>query len=131
MRKTYLEVDLDIFKENINKIKEFVKNKEIMAVIKANAYGTYINKRLDIVNMFNVVAVALIDEAIELRKIGYNKEIFVLNQPDIHELDLIKEYDITIGLSDELFLDEMLKINKEYKVHLEIETGMNRILWKL
>lgn len=66
-----------------------------MPVIKANAYGTYINKRIDILDKFNIVAVDLIYEAIELRKHGYKKEIFVLNQPDIHEIELIDKYDIT------------------------------------
>ena len=86
MRKTFLEVDLNKFKNNINKIKEYVKEKEIMPVVKANGYGTHINKRLDILNMFNIVAVALVDEAIELRDLGYTKEIFVLNQPNTHEI---------------------------------------------
>lgn len=126
MRKTFLEVDLKEFKNNIKKIKEYIGEKEIMPVVKAHAYGTYINKRLDILNMFNIVAVALVDEAIELREIGYQKEIFVLNQPDIHEIDLIDKYQITVGLSDEEFLDKMIETNRDYKIHLEIETGMNR-----
>lgn len=126
MRKTFLEVDLNKFTNNIKKIKKYIKNKEIMPVIKANGYGTYINKRLDILNLFNIVAVALVDEAIELRTLGYNKEIFVLNQPDIHEIELIDKYNITIGLSDFTFLNEMIKYNKEFNIHLEIETGMNR-----
>ena len=29
-----------------------------------------INKRLDVINKFNIVAVALVDEAVELRKLG-------------------------------------------------------------
>ena len=126
MRKTFLEVDLNKFKNNINKIKEYVKEKEIMPVVKANGYGTHINKRLDILNMFNIVAVALVDEAIELRDLGYTKEIFVLNQPDIHEIELIDKYNITVGLSDYTFLEEMIKYDKEFNIHLEIETGMNR-----
>lgn len=126
MRKTYLEVNLREFENNIEKIKKYVGKKEIMPVIKANAYGTYINKRLDMLDKFNIVAVALVDEAIELRKLGYKKEIFVLNQPDIHEIELIDKYDITVGLSDEESLDTMIVHNKEFKIHLEIETGMNR-----
>ena len=116
MRKTFLEVDLKEFKNNIKKIKEYIGEKEIMPVVKAHAYGTYINKRLDILNMFNIVAVALVDEAIELRELGYQKEIFVLNQPDIHEIDLIDKYQITVGLSDEEFLDKMIETNRDYKI---------------
>ncbi len=125
MRTTIMEVDTNRFNKNISLIKEYIGNKKIMPIIKANAYGTYINKRIDIINEFDIVAVAIVDEAIELRKLGYTKEIFVLNQPSIDELQEIINYNITIGLSSEEFLDN-IDINTKMKVHLEIETGMNR-----
>lgn len=126
MRTTIMEVNIKKFNENIDKIKKYVGNKKIMPVIKANAYGTYINKRLDVVNRFDIVAVAFVDEGVELRKIGYKKEIFVLNQPDVSEIPRILKYDITIGLSSEEFLKNVLNLDSKIKVHLEIETGMNR-----
>ena len=128
MKNTILEVNTKKFINNINKIQEYVGNKTIMPVIKANGYGTYINKKLDIINHFNIVAVAEVQEAIELRKLGYLKEIFVLNQPSIEEIEDIYKYHITIGLSEIEFLKQ---INLPIKVHLEIETGMNRTGIKL
>ena len=126
MRPTIMEVDIQKFNMNIDKIKKYVGNKKLMPVIKANAYGTYINKNIEVINKFDIVAVAIVDEAIELRKLGYKKEIFILNQPYIEEIETIIKYDITIGISDNLFLEEILKVNEKIKVHLEIETGMNR-----
>ena len=126
MRTAVMEIDISRFKENIKMIKKYVGNKKIMPVIKANAYGTYINKRLDIINEFDIVAVAFVSEAIELRKSGYKKEIFVLNQPDINEVEEILKYDIIIGLSSVEFLKQLSDIKHAMKVHLEIETGMNR-----
>lgn len=128
MKNTILEVNTKKFINNINKIQKYVGNKTIMPVIKANGYGTYINKKLDIINHFNIVAVAEVQEAIELRKLGYSKEIFVLNQPSIEEIEDIYKYQITIGLSEIEFLKQ---INLPIKVHLEIETGMNRTGIKL
>ena len=126
-RPSIMEIDLNAFKHNIKEIRNYIgDSKEIMPIITANAYGTHINKRLDIINEFNIVAVAITNEAIELRHLGYNKEIFILNQPYIDELNKIIEYDITIGLSSKEFLNDLIKINKPIKVHLEIETGMNR-----
>jgi len=121
-----MEVDTNKFKNNISKIKKYIGNKEIMPIIKASAYGTYLNTNLDILNMFNIVAVALVDEAVKIRNLGYEKEIFVLNQPYIDDIEDILKYDITIGLSDESFLDYLVKNNIKMNVHLEIETGMNR-----
>jgi len=126
-RPTVMEVDLDAFEYNIMQIQNYVGNDvKIMPVIKANAYGTYINKRIDIIEKFDIVAVAIVDEAIELRKLGYTKEILVLNQPYIDEIEKIVKYKITVGLSSNSFLEALGKINEKVKVHIEIGTGMGR-----
>lgn len=126
-RPTVYEIDLNNFKHNVNKIKEYVgKNVTIMPVIKANAYGTYINKQIDVINEFDIVAVALVDEAVELRKLGYKKEIFVLNQPYKEEIEKIVTNNITIGISSMGFLEEIGNYGKNVKIHIEIGTGMGR-----
>lgn len=126
MRSTRLGVDKNQFLQNVALIQKYVGNKMIMPVIKANGYGTYINKEIDILNHFSIVAVAIVDEGIEIRKIGYKGDIFVLNQPAIEEIPTILDNDLTIGLSDFNFLNHCIHLNKKMKVHLEIETGMNR-----
>ena len=131
MRPTVLEIDKKKFLKNIEKIKKYVGNKEIMPIIKANGYGTYINKDLNLLNKFNIVGVALVSEALELRELGYTKEIFVLNQPGIDEIDDIINNNITIGLSSKEFLKALIKNKRKVCVHLEIETGMNRTGIKL
>ena len=123
MRTTILEIDKNIIINNINKIKEYT-NKEVMPIIKANGYGTHINKDLSFLNNFNIVGVALVQEGVEIRKNGYKEEIFVLNQPDIDEIEDIIKYNLVIGLSSLEFLEKIK--NEKIKVHLEIETGMNR-----
>lgn len=62
MRPTVMEVDTNEFNNNIEKIKNYVENKTLMPVIKANAYGTYINKDIDVINKFNIVAVVFIHQ---------------------------------------------------------------------
>lgn len=127
MRPTIMEVNLENFKYNINSIKSKLSNEtKIMPVIKANAYGTYINTRLEILNEFDIVAVAISDEGKNLRKIGFEKEIFVLNQPDIDEIEDIAQNNLTIGMSSTTFVKELGKRNKNVKVHIEIGTGMGR-----
>ena len=49
MRKTFLEVDIKELRNNIDKIKRYANNKEIMPVIKASGYGTFINTRVDVI----------------------------------------------------------------------------------
>ena len=124
-RTSILEISKSAFKHNIEKIKKYV-NKDIMPIIKANAYGTYINKNLELIKDFNIVGVALISEGIELREIGFKNEIFTLYQPYIEDIDNIIKYDITIGVCDINFIKELTKLNHKVKIHLEIETGMGR-----
>ena len=126
-RPTVMEVDLKAFKHNIDQIKKYVgEDVKLMPVIKANAYGTYINKVNEEINKFDIVAVATVDEAVELRIQGYEKEIFVLNQAYKEEIEKIVKYNITIGISSDSFADELGKINDPVSVHIEIGTGMGR-----
>ena len=135
MRATKMEINLKAYKENMKKIQEYVGNKELMPVIKANGYGTHINMCIDVISEYNIVALAIVDEGKVLRNLGYKNEIFILNQPDIDDIEDIFKYDITIGLSSKEFLNYLkeyiTKTNNKIKVHLEIETGMNRTGIKL
>ena len=123
MSNTILEADVSKFLKNVEKIREFVSGKEIMPVFKANAYGTYLNRRLDILNLFSIIAVAKVEEAVVLRDVGYQKDIFLLNQPSLDEIELIYKYDLIVGVSELSFLSN---VHLPLRVHLEIETGMNR-----
>ena len=54
-RPIVMEIDLKNFHHNMKSIREKIgENITIMPVIKANAYGTYINHRLDILNEFHL-----------------------------------------------------------------------------
>lgn len=127
MRPTVMEVDLNAFLYNINSIKEKVgKDVEIMPVIKANAYGTCINTRLEIIEKFNIVSVATVDEGTFIRRLGYTNDIFVLNQPYIDEINDIIENNLIVGISSNNFLEALGKDGRDVKVHVEIGTGMGR-----
>ena len=67
------------FIDNVNSIQNYVGlDKKIMPVIKANAYGTYINKDLELISQFDIVAVAIVEEALYLRELGYKKAITII-----------------------------------------------------
>ena len=126
-RPAYLEINLNNLQYNINQIQNKVgENVKLMPVIKASGYGTYINRRLDVINQFDIVAVANVDEGVELRELGYEKEIFVLNQPYESEIDKIIKYNITVGISSYGFAEKLGETNKKVKVHVEVGTGMGR-----
>ena len=128
MRPSYMEVDINAFWHNIEEIKKYIGDESItiMPVIKAEGYGTHINRQNEIINQFKIVAVALVDEAVKIRKQGYSNEIFVLNQPDFDEITTIVENNITVGVSDYRFVEGLGEQNKRVKVHIEIDSGMGR-----
>lgn len=130
MRPTILEVNLNVLNNNINEIKKMT-NKEIMPVVKANGYGTHINQNNNFLNKFNIVAVATVYEGLIIRESKYKNKILVLNQPSIDEIENIIEEDLTIGLSSKEFIEECIRRDLSIKIHLEIETGMNRTGIKL
>lgn len=126
-RATVMEINISNFKYNIEQIKNKLgKNINMMPIIKANAYGTYINTRLDLINEFDIVGVAIVDEGVELRKLGYEKEIFVLNQAYKPELEKIIKYNLTVGVSSLDFINAIGKLDEEVKIHIEIGSGMGR-----
>lgn len=126
-RPIVMEVNLKNFQHNMSRIREKIGDHvEIMPVIKANAYGTYINKRLDILNQYEIVAVANVDEGVSIRNMGYEKQIFVLNQPYETEIDKIIQFDIVVGISSYDFAKQLGNTGKPIRVHLEIGTGMGR-----
>lgn len=127
MCPTVMQVDLQNFRENVKEIQsQLSRGCKMMPVIKANAYGTYINTQLDVVSEFDIVAVAVVCEGAEIRKIGYKKEIFVLNQPAISEIEEIAANDLSVGISDKNFVQELGNRKKSVKVHIEVDSGMGR-----
>lgn len=130
IRDTILEVNTKNIIHNINEIKKYIgKNSDIMPIIKNNAYGTYIDEKLDIFEKtkIKIVGVAIVDEGIYLRKKGYQGDIFILNQPLEKEINAIYKYRLTIGISSIDFIKNLGAYSKKtFKIHLEIGTGMGR-----
>lgn len=127
LRPTVLEINLENFRHNVRIIQDYIgSNNKIMPVIKANAYGTYINKNLDVINEFDILAVATVTEGIEIRNLGYEKEIFVLNQPYLDEVKNITKFNIAVGVSSIDFVKRLGESKEKVKIHIEIGTGMGR-----
>lgn len=134
MLKSYLEVDLNKISNNIEKIQNYVGNKvNVAPVIKADAYGLGANKLKNILekNNINIVVVATVEEAINLRKEGFKCKILTLNELLPYEAKEVVEYDLTPGISDLEVAKKLDKIakntNKKVSVHIEVDTGMGRV----
>ena len=130
--KSNVIVDLSNIGHNARVITNTYKDyKYYMAVLKGNAYGhgmKVVNKIIE--NGFNYIAVFSIKEALEIRE--YNKDIPILLLCPIliEELDIAKKNNLTITVNDINYLKELVKHDYKLKIHLKLDTGMNRLGFK-
>ncbi len=126
-------VSLYNLKENLSKIKTLVGSKtKVFAVVKANAYGHgIIGVSNAVYSMVDGFCVSLVKEALDLRFSGIDKEILLLTPIDENYLERLIEKDITLTITskrDAILLDGICSgLNKRAKVHIKLNTGMNRL----
>jgi len=132
--QTLLEINLDALLHNLKAYQQLLQpSTKMMAMVKAFSYGSgsyEIASKLQF-NKVDYVAVAYADEGVELRKGGISIPVMVMN-PDESSFNTLISYDLepeiySIGLlrSFESFLkNEGLS---QYPIHIELETGMNRL----
>jgi alanine racemase len=132
VRPTRVEVDLKILAENFEKVKKHVGCK-IMPILKANAYGHGLVRvaRLYEELKADYLGVAVVEEGILLREMGIKMPILVLGGVWGNQIPLFLKHNLIITASsiDKLKqIDEIaLKMKVKAKVHLKIDTGMERL----
>lgn len=131
---TWAEINLENLENNLNIIKNKLnKCTKICAVIKADAYGhgaVEIAKFLEYKNI-DYLSVARIEEALELRKNGIKSSILCMGATNIDFIEDAIDENITLTVFDKetaFIINEKSQIkNKKTKIHIKINTGMNRI----
>ncbi len=130
-RNTYAEINLKNLKCNIeNIIKKHNEYEYYFGVIKADSYGHGdVNTVQAIIDGgCNYLAVATLGEALEIRKKVKRVPILCLGVIPKQFIKKCIEENITITLSSLEYLKEIRElINSKLKIHLKINTGMNRL----
>lgn len=132
--RTWAEINMDALKENILNIRKITSPKAmVMAVVKADAYGHgAVNvAKLLLKNGADRLAVADLDEALELRRAGIDAEILILGASFPEDCPSLVKYNITPAVFSYQFAEklseEAVKQQKQAKLHIKIDTGMSRI----
>ena len=130
--RTAVVIDLDRIKHNIEAIKSKIGDARLLGVIKADAYGHgVVEVAKEIEHDCAFFGVAVIEEAIELRKAGFTTPILVLGRVEPYYSDLLVKYDIRpsiFSLEDAKSLsDEAVRQGKTALYHIAVDTGMSRI----
>jgi len=135
-RPTWAEIDLEAIKYNCRQIRHaLTKNTEIMAVVKANAYGHGICEISRILEKMKIkyLGVATLDEALIVRRAGIKMPILVLGSVLPEEAPAAIRNNVTLSLCTKELLKSLRRSagkKLKPKVHIKIDTGMGRIgIW--
>ena len=90
-------INLEAIRSNINQVKcKLKKDTKLMVIVKADAYGhgaVEVSKALEN-DMADAYGVAIIEEAMELRKAGITKPILILGYTPKEQFDYVVAYDV-------------------------------------
>jgi Alr-MurF fusion protein len=134
VHQTVMEINLNSIVHNLKAFQaRLLPTTKVMAMVKAFAYGSGGSEIAGILQYQHVdyLGVAYADEGVDLRRAGIQLPVMVMN-PEESAFDSIIEH----HLEPELYSFDMMKafdlfLQKEgltqYPVHIEVETGMNRL----
>lgn len=127
-RNTYAKINLSNIYDNITLIKNTYSYEYYIAVVKANCYGHGLEAIEPMLKAgCNYLAVATLDEAISIRKIHHDIPILCLGVIYKKDLQICLVNNITITINSKDYYDDIKELNLPLKVHLKLNTGMNRL----
>lgn len=128
--RAWIEIDLNNLKHNVRMLKQAMpKNCELMAVVKAEAYGHGAFEVATFINRIGVraFAVATIDEGIALRGYGIQGEILILGYTNPMRVREIRKYNLSQTIIDYDYAKCLNRQGCNIKVHIKVDTGMHRL----
>lgn len=132
--ETYLEIDLNTIRDNIQVIKSKLPlETKILSMVKASSYGSGSERLGQFLERIGIdyLGVAYPDEGVELRKAGVSLPIMVMNtERSSFRLCIENDLEPAIFSNDQLdeFIRELIYMDRTaYPIHLKLETGMNRL----
>lgn len=133
MRPTKAIISLTNIGYNIKEIINHYPNYEYyMGVVKADSYGHYDLRVIEVLinSGINYLCVSSIDEGLHIRNSYKEVPILCLEPVMKEDLLLCLENNITITISSLNNLKELLDSKLKLKVHIKLDTGMNRLGFK-
>jgi alanine racemase len=133
MRPTRAEINLGAIAFNLQGIRRQVAPAGIMAVVKADAYGhgALQVSRVALEEGASYLAVAVIDEAIALRKAGIEAPLLVFGGFSHEDARLFVDWELDATVFDRqglaLISQAARKRNRPVRVHVKADTGMGRL----
>jgi len=125
---TWIEIDLKQFRYNLRIIRKVIGKAKFCLPVKANAYGhglVGIGKAAE--DLVDCLGVSCLQEGVVLRRAGIKIPILVFGAIHEDQIEDLAAFDLEFSISSKLKADLVAKrLKKKCRVHLEVETGMQR-----
>lgn len=129
---TWIEIDLHQFRKNIQTVRNLIGKRLYCLPVKANAYGHGLVAigKIAAEEGIDYLAVAHASEGVVLRRAGIRLPILVMGAIHKEQVEDLLLHDLEISVSSRLKADlireQCKQVQKQCKVHIEIDTGMHR-----
>lgn len=134
MLDSYVEIDLDKIGANARAItQKYSDYKYFIAVLKGDGYGHGMEVANEMYkNGINYFAVSSLEEAQSFRKVNKDAPLLCLHPVHLSRIEEAKRLNLTIAVNELDYLKRLLDLNIDcnFKVHLQIDTGFNRLGFK-
>lgn len=132
--ETVFEINLNALEHNLNQYRSILPSQvKLMAMVKAFSYGSGSFEIANLLqfNQVDYLAVAYVDEGVELRKSGIHLPIMVMS-PSTSSFDALLAHSLEPELFSFSVFDEFVRLLssrglKDYPIHIKIDTGMHRL----
>ena len=133
-KDAWVEINLEYLAQNIIEIKKTIpNNKKLMAIVKADAYGhgAQMLAQTMLASGVDAFGVSSVDEGLDLRQIKIKAPILVVGAIPVWAVETATLNDIAFSIFNESHLKACKEVFERTgikpKVHVKIDTGMNRI----
>lgn len=129
-RPTYMRIDLNALKYNLQRVKSIAENRSVIAMVKANAYGHGIARVAHALSAADALGVASLEEGLLLRDAGITQPIVLIEglfYPD--EIAEAAKHHFTLVVHHEPHVEmlEKAQVSEPFTVWLKVNTGMHRL----
>lgn len=134
--RTWTEIDLSNLEHNYRALRAMLpQGCRFLGVVKADAYGhgaVQVARRLETLGA-EYLAVACLDEALELRQAGITTPILILGYTPTERAEALLDNGITQTVYDvemaRALSNAAAAAGKTLKIHVKADTGMSRLGW--
>ena len=137
MRQATVYIDHEALQYNLNRVKQLAPKAQIVSMVKANAYGHGVKDCLAALKQTDAFGVACLEEAIEIRELGYQQPITLIEGVfSADEMQIVVDQKIEVIVHHQQQLDWLYAQKDAYqanglKVWVKLNSGMNRLGFKV